>query len=164
MVLMHWGGPLYVTVNDLHDAQKMFRAMAKNPHKIRVEGRFVQLYAEHKDWIERLSHQIKAYEWWEPEGLLQPNTVVMGETMAGWEYRITIGRNIPNSFGNWALKNIDKIKCGTKFKEALDNNALHWLTGLYFYVRSDKMLNLVSLILGPSIAQIDKIIIEDKNA
>lgn len=164
MVLMYWGGPVSISVQNLHQAQLVFTAISKNPNKIRVEGRFLQLYSEHKDWLEQLAKQIDVYEWCEPEGLLQPNTVVMGESMTGWEYRITLGRNIPDSFCKWALNNIDKIKCGDKFKKALDDNLTHYLTDLYFYVRNDKMLNLATLVLGSSITQIDKIIIEDKNA
>jgi hypothetical protein len=164
MQLMHWGGIINVKPHELHQAQKVFTAISKNPNKIRVEGRYLQLYSEHKDWLEKLARQIDIYEWWEPEGLLQPNTVIMGESMKGWEYRVRLGRNIPKNFCTWALNNLDKIKIGNVFKEALDKGQPWNLTNLYFYVRNEKMLNLVTLVLGPSIIQIDKIIIEDKNA
>lgn len=163
MTLVYWGGVVDIKPHELHQAQKVFTVISKNPNKIRVEGRYLQLYSEHKDWLYTLAQQIDIYEWWEPEGLLQPNTVVMGESMKGWEYRVTLGRNIPNTFPKWALNNADKLRYGTVFKSVIEQGGTY-LSGQYFYVRNEKMLNLATLVLGPSITKIDKIIIEDKNA
>lgn len=160
---MNWGGPIYVRLKELQEAQKVFNALEANTDwKIRVEGRYLQVYSEHKDWLHRLSQKISTNEWHEPESILQPNTVTMGESMKGWEYRVTLGRNIPHSFCKWARTNESKLKYGTKFKKSIEKNSA-FLTGLYFYVHNEKMLNLATLVLGPAISRIDKIIIEDKN-
>jgi hypothetical protein len=164
MQLVTWGRVINVSPKELHEAQKVFTAISKNSNKLRVEGRYLQVYAEHKEWLANLASSIDSHEWWEPKSLLQPNTVIMGESMQSWEYRIRLGNNVPESFCAWALANLDKIKIGHVFKEAIEKRQTWALTNLYFYVRNEKMLNLVTLVLGPSINQIDKIIIADKKA
>lgn len=162
-----WSRSVVVLISELHDAQKVYTYLNKETgYRIRVEGTEVSIYSECRDWLWSLCQSIpnSVTEWWEPTNPLQPNTVILSERLKGWEYRITLGANVPKEFINWAQKNLDKLRMGSVVKFQIKNHKSPYLSGYYFYVRNDKMLSLVSLILGSSIARIDKIIIEDKNA
>ena len=165
ILLKTWNRDILVSTQELHEAQKVFNAISKNSSKVRVEGRGLQIYSEHRDWLYNLAVQINANEWWEPENILQPNTIVMGPSMRGWGYRITLGTHVSDEFSKWALNNLDKLKLGSVFKKNILNSGKSpYLYGMYFYVKNEKMLNLATLVLGRGISRIDKIIIEDNKA
>jgi len=150
---------------DLHDAQKVFTALTNlKDYRIRVEQKDVTIFTRDKDWAVELINSIDhVLEWWEPEAKLVPNTILMGPTMEGWEYKITLGSHIPDSFIRWYENNKSKVRMGESLRENLERFS-PYLYGYYFYVRNEKMLNLVCLMLGSSIRRIDKIVIQDKNA
>ena len=50
----------------------------------------------------------------------------------------------------------DKCKAGPKFIDLVANNG--YVNGMYFYVRDEKVLQLVQLIIGGNIRRIDKFI------
>jgi hypothetical protein len=164
IVLRTWNKEVPISHDELDSAQKVLDAISKYPNRVRVEGRGIQVYSEDRDWLHDLATEIDAQEWWEPEEVLTPDTVIMGKSMRGWEYRITLGYKVPESFVNWAVANIDKIKVGPTFKKMLIHKRSNYFYGMYFYVKSDKVLDLAMLVLGRGIARIDKIIIEDKKA
>lgn len=167
LILRFWNREVSVSTLDLYYAQKVYSSLCQNPnHRLRVEGTTVAIYSEEKDWLEALKYNVgpTVEEWWEPATLLQPNTIIMSEAMKGWEYRITFKDKLPEEFKKWALNNLDKIKIGPILRETLEESRHSYVQGLYFYVKSEKMLSMVSLILGGSISRIDKIVIEDENA
>lgn len=164
--LIIWSREVDVSIQELHQAQKVFKALSQQTdYRIRVESRFVGIYSAHKDWLWELSKEIKSgvTEWWEPSKLLQPNIMIAGPGLKGWEYKITLGAKVPKTFNQWAGNNLDKLRIGPVLKKAILENR-SYLMGYYFYVKNEKMLNLVTLVLGPGISRIDKIIIEDNNA
>lgn len=157
----------HITVQgkDLHDAQKVFTALSNlEDYRIRVEQRDVSIFTTNKDWALELIDSInRVTEWWEPDSPLVPNSIIMGPSMEGWEYKVTLGSHIPNSFIHWYDNNKHNVRMGDTLRESLERFS-PYLYGYYFYVRNEKMLNLVTLILGSSIRRIDKIVIQDKNA
>jgi len=159
-----WRKTIHLHPNDLYKAQKAYQELSKNNnYKLRVENIGVAIYSTDKDWLKNLGRILEASEWWEPESTLEPNILVMGEKMRGWEYRITLGNSVPSEFFTWAIENQNKLKIGNKLRSLIKNNK-NYLSGMYFYVRNEKMLSLVSLVLGRGIQRVDKIVIEDKNA
>jgi hypothetical protein len=166
LVLHLWNRVVYIKTSDLYYAQKVYSHLCTgDSYRLRVEGRSLDVYSDNKDWLENLLLSVDpiASEWWEPKHILQPNTIIMGPSMKGWEYRITMGSDIPAEFYAWMLNNLDKVKVGPKFKDAL-LRGYRYMYGYYFYVKNDRILSLVSLVLGKGISKIDKIVIEDKNA
>ena len=85
--------------------------------------------------------------------------------MIGWEYKVTFNsKNVPEAFKDWALSNKRHLKIGPVFLEELtQSNRYLNLSGLYFYVKSEKILTLVQLLVGSCISRVDKITIENKN-
>jgi hypothetical protein len=110
-----------------------------------------------------LGDVLNAQEWWEPDTKLEPGILVMGPKMEGWEYKITLGCNIPDGFYNWAVANADKLKVGNKLMSMIASRQRN-LSGYYFYVHNDKMLNLVSLVIGPALQRVDKIVVDNESA
>lgn len=161
-----WTREVVITTQDLHYAQKIYSALCKDvEYKIRVEGHDISIYSDDINWLESIKVDALPVitELWSPNRQLQPNTLIMSPAMTGWEYRITLGSSVPKTFSQWVNVNQDKIKIGATLKEDLSKEQT-FLQGFYFYVKNEKMLNLVTLVLGSGISRIDKIIIEDKNA
>ena len=166
LVLKFWNREVRIKLADLHYGQKIYSALCKDvDYRLRVEGRDLSIYSVDKEWLLELADQVNgcALEWWEPKTLLQPNTIVMTSALKDWGYRITLGDNVPKSFYQWIKNNLDKVRIGPAFKESIDAE-YSYMRGYYFYVKNDKALSLVTLVLGSSISKIDKIVIEDKNA
>lgn len=161
-----WNRTIHLTVQELHQSQKIYSALCNSAdYRLRVEGKHLSLYSNDKDWLESIIKDVGpvAEEWWEPSSIMQPSTIKMGSSLQGWEYRITLGSNVPKSAYTWLRKNIDKIRVGPVFKKSLlDEHP--YATGFYFYVKNSKMLSLATLVFEGSISSIDKIIIEDKDA
>lgn len=161
-----WLRTIDVSLQDLHDAQKIYTAISKqDDFRIRIEGFTIGLFSNDRDWLENLSKSISrsVEEWWEPSIVLQPNTLVMSPTMKDWGYKITLGSDVPAGFFKWFELNQDKIKAGNTLRSNI-NHGQTYLSGYYFYVKNEKVLNLVTLVLGPSIQRIDKIVVDNKNA
>lgn len=164
MYVQRWREQIRVSPVEVAEAQRIYTALSKNKdYKIRVENEFITIYSKERNWLYELGELLNAYEWWEPATKLEPGIVVMGPKMTGWEYKITLGLNIPDSFYNWAITNESKLKIGNKLMLMLTNKQ-RGLSGYYFYVHNDKMLNLVSLVIGPGLQRVDKIVVDDWSA
>lgn len=164
MYVQRWREQIRVSPVEVAEAQRIYTALSKNKdYKLRVENNYITIYSKDKDWLYDLGKVLDAYEWWEPDTKLEPGILVMGPKMEGWGYKITLGLNVPDTFNKWAITNSDKIKIGNKLLSLLKSNQRH-LSGYYFYVHNEKMLNLVSLVIGPGIQRIDKIVVDDRSA
>lgn len=159
-----WREVQTLTQKDLSQLSTIYQSLSQNSnYRLRAEGGFLVVYSKNRDWLYKLGTNVAAIEWWEPNQDLEPNVLIMGSKMKGWEYKITLGRNVPSDFYEWSLNNSEKLKIGKKLKSYLERNT-KYIEGYYFYVRNEKMLNLVCLVLGRGIQRIDKIIIDDQNA
>lgn len=163
LYLRRWKDQVPVTTEDLAEAHAIYSALSTNSeYRIRVENNYITIYSLDKRWLYKLATDLDVQEWWEPIEHLEPGILIMGPKMKGWEYKITLGPRVPKSFYNWANNNIDKLKIGKKLQQYLKNHG--FVDGYYFYVRNEKMLNLVSLVLGTGMQRIDKIVIDDDSA
>ena len=164
MYVQLWREQTRVSPVQVAEAQRIYTALSKNKdYKLRVEQGYITIYSKERDWLYDLGDVLNAQEWWEPDTKLEPGILVMGPKMEGWEYKVTLGLNVPETFHNWAVANADKLKIGNKLMAMLTNKQRH-LSGYYFYVHNDKMLNLVSLVIGPGLQRIDKIVVKDQSA
>jgi hypothetical protein len=162
IALERWRGQVVVPREELFNAQRAYNALANTSadYQLRIEGTNAVIYADDRDWLYNLGKSINAVEWWEPKSDLIPNTIIMGPKMKGWEYKITLGSKVPEEFLNWVPNNLSKLKVGNTLLESIEKK-MSYLDGYYFYVRNEKMLNLVTLVLGRGLRRIDKIIIAD---
>lgn len=164
MYVQLWREQTRVSPVQVAEAQRIYTALSKNKeYKLRVEQGYITIYSKERDWLYDLGDVLNAQEWWEPDTKLEPGILVMGPKMEGWEYKITLGCNIPDGFYNWAVANADKLKVGNKLMSMIASRQRN-LSGYYFYVHNDKMLNLVSLVIGPALQRVDKIVVDNESA
>ena len=163
ITIVKWRETISIPVSDFNKAQKVYQSLSKQSnYKIRVEHPMLTVYSVDREWLYQLAKDINADEWWEPSVNLEPNLLIMGYKMEGWGFKITLGPDIPADFYNWALVNKSKLKIGNKLCTNIENRQ-RYLSGYYFYVKNEKMLNLATLVLGNGIQRIDKIVIDDQN-
>jgi hypothetical protein len=130
-------------------------------YKIRIEVPRIQLYANDRDWLEDVSYRCKtASEFWEPGSnyveYLQENIILVNNPTR-FQYKITLGdKRVDPGFNTWINKNADKIKIGKKCREAIQLG--EYPANFYFYVRDERVLELIRLIIAPSIRRVDKLI------
>jgi hypothetical protein len=154
-----------VPVVELQQAQKMFNEFSNfQDMKLRVENPRIQIYSNNLSWMNKLkSKLLHCCEFWEPstEGinLLEANTII-SDTIKDFQYKVTLGKQTNSEFTNWVDSNTDKIKIGRVTYNEIKNNG--YTKGLYFYVRDEKILNLVNLIIGGSPQRTDKIVYRKK--
>ena len=164
ITIVKWRETVKIPITEFYKAQKVYQTLCRQSnYKIRVEHPMLTIYSTDRRWLYNLAKDIDADEWWEPSVDLQPDVLIMGPKMAGWEFKITLGGNVPAGCYDWAEANLDKLKIGNKLRRFI-NNRQRYLSGYYFYVRSEKMLSLATIVLGGGIQRIDKIVIEDTNA
>lgn len=119
----------------------------------------MQIYSNDLKLLERLSTKLgNCIELWTPSTdvpLIPVNTIVLERPME-YEYRVTLGSWVTEDFANWIQNNQDKVKIGKRCFDAIQRG--HYTQGLYFYVRNERYLSLLQLIIGDSIQRIDKVI------
>jgi len=127
----------------------------RDDYKIRTEYPYIQIYSTDKAWLLYISKNVNApWEFYEPPAVLLKNTVIM-ERPSDYNYRITL-RNRPDpSLAKWIEANPKLAKAGPVFLDEVTKKG--YSRGLYFYVRDEKVLNIVGLMLGGS-SRIDKIV------
>jgi hypothetical protein len=88
---------------------------------------------------------------------LTKNTILVEENF-GYQFKVTFGyRRGSPEFAQWANRNPKLIKLGKKAKETLLNNG--YVSGMYFYARDERTLQLCNLMLS-NISRIDKLIVK----
>lgn len=149
-----------IQAQHLQEARILFNELYQRTDiKLRVENPRMQIYSNDLKLLERLSTKLRnCIELWSPSAdipLIPVNTIVLERPME-YEYRVTLGGWVTGDFSNWIQNNQDKIKIGKRCFEAIQKG--HYTQGLYFYVRNERYLSLLQLIIGDSIQRIDKVI------
>ena len=148
-----------VNTLDFQESQILFNTLTKNNnYKLRVEQPRMQIYSNDKAFLTTLSNKLKlCVEFWEPipGKPLVSNTIMLTRKIP-FEYRVTLASKTSPNFAAWYENNKDKVKIGATCLREIQQNG--FTQGLYFYVRDEKVLNLLHLVVGDSIARIDKVI------
>lgn len=131
--------------------QKEFKLRISNPH--------MQIYAHDYEWLVMLSTKIKSsYEFWEPKqgnlSELEKNVILVNHPV-DFEYKVTLGDTCDNNLTNWIKNNPKKAKAGKICLETIERNG--YTRGMYFYVRDEKILQLLSLFVS-KLARVDKLV------
>ena len=61
-----------------------------------------------------------------------------------------------SNFYKWLSNNDDKVKIGDTCLESIKNG--NYVRGFYFYIRDDKVLSLIHLMISGGIARIDNLV------
>lgn len=131
---------------------------------IRVEnGSNLSIYTNDKYLLDKVvdKMQIPVVGYWKPargtrEIILKQDTVLVDKQP---EFPLKIyfsNEYIPTDFSNWLRANRDKSRIGDKALWCIDRHDR--MNGFYFYVRDDKVLSIVSMLVGHAIRRVEKLV------
>lgn len=158
---------LPVTNNDFFDANDIYNHLKANTDQVLVRVgacHSLILYSNNKNLLTSLGGKLrtKDVEFFEPsvqdkEFLLSNDHTVIVSNKPKFSIRCILGRKkASKELGMWLENNKDKSKVGKIALETLLNSG--YANGLYFYVRDEKVLQLVTLICGDNIRKIEKLV------
>lgn len=163
LILVRYLREDFIDVLDFQEAQILFNELTKrDDYKLRVENPRMQIYSNDKKFLQNLISKLKfCLEFWEPgeEALIESNTIVLNRPMP-YEYKVTLRSRTNYEFANWYESNKNKVKIGKTCLNEIRNRG--YTNGLYFYVRDERVLNLITIIIGDSISRVDKVVYKQK--
>jgi len=124
--------------------------------KLRVERHRCLIYTNNLSWLENLIAKVTCDELWEPVTPKLEKNIIISDEPKPYEYKVTLGARVNPQLANWAKNNQDKIWIGEKLLSYIEDSA--YTQGMYFYLRDERILQLVSIIIGNSIKRVDKIV------
>jgi len=153
-----------VSRNEFLDAKDIYNILKnKKDYTIRIEGPVgLSIYTNDKEMLVRISNKLRDPAWgfWEPKleniSLLTQNVKIIAHpTMFNYQIHFKNPAQIDISFSNWLIANADKSRVGDKTLEAIQQG---YVSGSYFYVRDEKILIIVQMLIGNTIQRIDKLV------
>jgi hypothetical protein len=171
------GKPLYrtvyrseqlVTSEEFLDAKDVYVSLVNaEDYKIRVErwSGFC-IYSNDKQFLLDLAGKLRcsAREFWEPNRkninfLLETKNIVIVDTRPQFPLKITFNyKKIDPAFAKWLESNTDKSVAGEK---TIQNISTGWASGNYVFLRDERVLTMVQLIVGHNIQRIEQLVYKD---
>lgn len=143
------------------DCQIIFNTCPKwDDFLFRIEGPNFSIYSNTREDLDLLVTKLKTViEFHEPDPIiinyLTSNIQIVDE-IPEYQYKVYLGDKATPGFAKWAVGNQDKIKLGHTLKREIENSG--YLRGFYFWVKDEKVLLLVKMIIGGNIQRIDKLV------
>lgn len=157
-----------ISLLDLKDAQLFHKFVKANKDlcKTRFEGSVISVYSNDKKKLLNLLNKINcsdSKEFFSPDLkninlLTRKSNVILVNNPPEFEYKVTLGTQKDYSFIKWINNNPNKAKAS----DALNYYASKQgeVSGMYFYVKDEKILQLIQL-LGIKIRRIDNLIYKE---
>lgn len=155
-----------ISTEDFFDAQAIYKILKKSSdHMVRIGiGSDLIIYSNNKNFLMSITKKIrnKSILFYEPDPnikdfLIKSKDIIITKNKPDFPLRIILGRkNGSSDLAKWLKNNKDKSKVGRKTLQYLEENG--WVDGLYFYVRDEKVLQLVYLMCGDNIRKIEKLV------
>lgn len=154
-----------VSNQDYNDAKKLYAVFTNfKDYKLRIENMSLNIYANNRTWMLDIADSIgktSIIKFWEPNtnylSLLKKDTILVSED-SGYQYKVTFGNGKGESnFARWAVANPKQVKIGPVCMRELEANG--YVSGMYFYARDEKTLQLCSL-MTTNIRRIDKLVVK----
>lgn len=146
------------------DARDLYNILKKvDDFKIRCESNSLGIYSNDRDLLMKIANKMRvsSREFWEPNpeavGLLaKEQNLVIVNYPTSYQYQVHLSyKRVDANAYNWLKSNSDKVKVGPKtlrdFASGLSN-------GSYIYVRDDRVMSLVEVLIGHAIRKVDKIV------
>lgn len=168
------GRPMYKSVyrselpineNEFLDAKDLcINLLNANDYRIRVERwNGFCIYNNDKDFLLNLCDKMRvsAREFWEPklesiDALLNEKNIVLVDKVPEHPLKITFNyKRIDPSLSTWLLANKDKSTAG---EIAISNISSGYASGNYIFVRDERVLTIVQMIVGHNIQRIERLV------
>jgi hypothetical protein len=168
------GKPMYRTVyrselpitnEEFLDAKDLYSLLLNtDDYRIRVErwSGFC-IYSNDKRFLLDLANKMRvsAREFWEPDlknikFLLDSKNTVIVNTPPQFPLKVTFNyKKINPEFAKWLENNTDKSSAGEK---TVNNISTGWASGNYVFLRDDRVLTMVQLIVGHNIQRVEQLV------
>lgn len=164
LILPVWRSKRAITDKDFSDSCKILECLEKSSDwRVRVESsNYLTIYTSEEFTIDALSKDCGALEIYKPEkdmaDFLKVNfDIAVVNKVPEYEFKIYLkgsSKHIDPSFANWLEANKDKSKIGDAALRNIKNN---WYSGgNYFYVKNEKILTMIRMLVGHNIRRIEK--------
>lgn len=146
------------------DAKDIYTVLRKhNNYKLRCETASLAIYSDDRDLLYKIANKIRIgnLEIWEPtyesvELLTQKEKIKIVDYQPLLQYQVYLNyKKIDPSFANWLINNQDKSRVGPRALNYIESGRAG---DFYFYVRDEKVLSLISILIGHNIRSVDKLI------
>ena len=157
----------YIDFESFLEAKRLYSEFTKasGTYKLRIERSYMTIYSNNKSWLMLLKQQTNnPKEFWEPnndyEELLKEPNVIIVKQPTPYQYKVTLStsRMVDPALAKWIRANPDKAKATNRCLELIENK--RWPHGQFFYVRDEKVLQLISFMID-KMGRIDKIVYVD---
>jgi len=160
-----------VPLDDYLDALDLYKILkVNNKYKIRIDpSQSITVYSNDILFLKQIINKMRssAIELWEPKAesldLLKDKTnIQIVKTRPEFPIKIWFNnKKVPRDFSIWLRANRDKSRIGDIALHTIEDYG--YMNGFYMFVRDEKVLGLVSLLVGHAIRRIDKLVYnEDK--
>lgn len=160
-----------IPLDDYYDALDLYKILKNNnDYKIRIHPyQSITIYSNNKSLLLNIKQKMRTSnrEFWEPEEksinlLKQKTNIELVNQKPKFPIKIYFNsKRVPRDFANWCKANTDKSRIGKIALETLES--FEFLNGYYMYVRDEKILDMISLLIGHAIRRVDKLVYnEDK--
>jgi|TARA_B100001093_G_scaffold508738_1_gene571516 hypothetical protein len=162
-----WRTTISISQEDFFDAKDIYSRL-KSHHKqyiVRIGlGNDIIIYSNNREFLVDLGTTVrtKSVSFYEPlenikELLKKEKDIAFVSKKPEFGLRVTLGRKLgSNELASWLKNNTDKSKIGKTALSYLEDQA--YVDGLYFYVRDEKVLNLITLLIGDNIRRVQKLV------
>lgn len=156
-------GRLFKTISDTEflEAKQILKELELGvDFRIRIDLNRMHLYSNDLSWLETLSNFVSGKKYLfelnkDYSNLIGKNVIVKNKPW-DYKYKLYLKDTVDPSLARWLENNKDKSKVGTILLQRI--KLKQYVKNMYFYVRDDRILQLVTLMVGNSIQRIDKIV------
>ena len=151
---------------DIVEAELVVDALENSSDEYKIRSEYwdnVHLYSNDKDMLLDLSKKLqKAVKFWEPaaeaiELLKNKHDIAIVNTPPDMEFKIYFsGNKIDPSFAKWLKANTDKSRIGLITLFNIEKEFFMFGKSYYFYVRDEKVLTMVQMLVGHNIHRVEK--------
>jgi hypothetical protein len=160
-----------VPIDDYFDALDLYKILkTHSDYKIRVDPYMhLTLFSNNKSLLVQIANKLRssAKEFWEPAeqnvaALKSKENIIFVKNKPEFEIKVWFNnKTVPSEFANWLRANRDKSRIGDIALHSIEDTG--FVNGFYMFVRDEKVLNMVSLLIGHAVRRIDKLVYsEDK--
>lgn len=155
-----------VTYEVFREAYELYKLMLDmEDYKVRVDpyGSLI-IYSNNLEDLEKVCDTVSVRELWKPSDdaikiLLSRDNIIVCDEPVTLSYKVTLNRSrigSTNELAKWLKNNTDKSKVGKRALMMFEQDL--YVDGLYFYVRDEKVLMLIEMMVGNKIRRVDKLI------
>lgn len=168
LILPVWRSKRQISDKDFQEACKILECLEKSTEwRVRVESsNYLTIYTSDEELIDGLSENCGALEIYKPDSnltnFLQTNfDIAIVKKVPEYEFKVYLkgSSKVDINFSNWLEANTDKSKVGSATLRNIKNG---WYTGgNYFYIKNEKVLTMIRMLVGHNIRRIEKQIYKD---